>query len=56
MKITIRDVGKDYGPVRALDAVDLDVASGELLALVTLGLKSLLEWRHGDELAALRGR
>jgi len=27
-----------------------------LLALVTLGLKSLLEWRHGDELAALRGR
>lgn len=26
-----------------------------LLALVTLGLKSLLEWRHGDELAALRG-
>ncbi len=34
MKITIRDVGKDYGPVRALDAVDLDVASGELLALL----------------------
>ena len=27
-----------------------------LLAPVTLGLKSLLEWRHGDELAALRGR
>ncbi len=34
MKITIRDVGKDYGAVRALDAVDLDVASGELLALL----------------------
>ena len=27
-----------------------------LLAFVTLGLKSFLEWRHGDELAALRGR
>jgi sulfate transport system permease protein len=26
-----------------------------LLAFVTLGLKSFLEWRHGDELAALRG-
>jgi sulfate transport system permease protein len=26
-----------------------------LLAFVTLGLKTLLEWRHGDELAALRG-
>jgi sulfate transport system permease protein len=25
-----------------------------LLAFVTLGLKSFLEWRHGDELAALR--
>jgi len=27
-----------------------------LLAFVTLGLKTLLEWRHGDELAALRGK
>jgi len=27
-----------------------------LLALLTLGLKTFLEWRHGDELAALRGR
>ena len=27
-----------------------------LLAFVTLGVKSFLEWRHGDELAALRGR
>ena len=26
-----------------------------LLAFVTLGLKTLLEWRHGDEQAALRG-
>jgi len=26
-----------------------------LLALLTLGLKTFLEWRHGDELAALRG-
>jgi sulfate transport system permease protein len=24
------------------------------LALITLGLKSFLEWRHGDELAATR--
>ena len=23
-----------------------------ILALVTLGLKSMLEWRHGDELRA----
>jgi sulfate transport system permease protein len=27
-----------------------------LLALLTLGLKTFLEWRHGDELAALRGQ
>jgi sulfate transport system permease protein len=27
-----------------------------LLAFVTLGLKTLLEWRHGDELAAVRGK
>lgn len=27
-----------------------------LLAFVTLGLKTLLEWHHGDELAALGGR
>ncbi|MBS0583827.1 MAG: sulfate ABC transporter permease subunit CysW [Proteobacteria bacterium] len=27
-----------------------------LLALITLGVKTFLEWRHGDELAALRGR
>ncbi|MBL6752587.1 MAG: sulfate ABC transporter permease subunit CysW [Nevskia sp.] len=26
-----------------------------LLAFVTLGVKSFLEWRHGDELAAVRG-
>jgi sulfate transport system permease protein len=26
-----------------------------LLALLTLGLKTFLEWRHGDELAALGG-
>src|SRR5690606_33072076 len=26
-----------------------------VLAFVTLGLKSLLEWRHGAEIAALRG-
>ena len=26
-----------------------------LLALLTLGLKTFLEWRHGDELVALRG-
>ena len=26
-----------------------------LLAFVTLGLKTLLEWHHGDELAALKG-
>ena len=27
-----------------------------LLSLLTLGLRSFLEWRHGDELAAMRGR
>jgi len=26
-----------------------------LLAFVTLALKNFLEWRHGDELAAVRG-
>jgi len=27
-----------------------------LLGFATLLLKNFLEWRHGDELAALRGR
>ena len=26
-----------------------------LLGFVTLALKNFLEWRHGDELAAVRG-
>jgi len=34
VKITIRNVGKHYGAVSALEAVDLDIASGELLALL----------------------
>lgn len=34
MNLTIRQLGKDYGSLAALDAVDLEVASGELIALL----------------------
>ena len=34
MEITIRDLGKNYGDVAALRGIRLDIASGELLALL----------------------
>ena len=34
LPITVRHVAKSYGPVRALDDVDLDIASGEFLTLL----------------------
>ncbi|MES2670426.1 MAG: sulfate/molybdate ABC transporter ATP-binding protein [Pseudomonadota bacterium] len=34
MNLTLRQLGKNYGAVAALDAVDLDIASGELIALL----------------------
>jgi putative spermidine/putrescine transport system ATP-binding protein len=34
LPIAIRQVAKSYGPVRALDNVDLDIASGEFLTLL----------------------
>jgi sulfate transport system ATP-binding protein len=32
--LTLRGLGKRYGPTRALDGIDLDVAAGELVALL----------------------
>jgi len=34
MNLTLRQLGKRYGAIAALDAVDLDIASGELIALL----------------------
>jgi len=34
MQISIRQLSKSYGSVAALNAIDLDIASGELLALL----------------------
>src|SRR5437763_4154504 len=34
LPITVRQVTKSYGPVRALDHVDLDIKSGEFLTLL----------------------
>lgn len=34
MNLTLRQLGKNYGAVAALDAIDLDIASGELIALL----------------------
>ena len=55
MTITVHDIEKSFGRYPALNGVSLEIAEGELLALlalVTLVAKSLLEWRYGDELAA----
>ena len=54
MAISIQDIHKSYGRYPALNGVSLEVEPGELLALVTLGAKLFLEWRHADELAATR--
>src|SRR5438270_8162240 len=34
LPITVRQVTKSYGPVRALDHIDLDIRSGEFLTLL----------------------
>ena len=34
MKIALHDVSRRFGPFAALDRVDLDIPSGELLALL----------------------
>src|SRR5512135_2817688 len=34
LPITVREVSKAYGPVRALDRIDLEVRSGEFLTLL----------------------
>ncbi len=34
MNLTLRQLGKNYGAVAALEAADLDIASGELIALL----------------------
>ncbi len=53
MPLQIELLYNDPGAYSAAFAVASLLA---LLGFVTLALKNFLEWRHGDELAALRGR
>jgi len=53
MPLQIELLYNDPGEYSAAFAVASLLA---LLGFVTLALKNFLEWRHGDELAALRGR
>jgi len=53
MPLQIELLYNDPGAYSAAFAVASLLA---LLGFVTLALKNLLEWRHGDELAALRGK
>src|SRR5262245_7335347 len=53
--VTLRNISKHYGPVRALDDVSLDVAAGELVALLgpsgcgkTTLLRSVAGLEHPD--------
>jgi sulfate transport system permease protein len=51
MPLQVEILYNDYQFVAAFAVASLLA----LLAFVTLGLKSFLEWRHGDELKAVRG-
>ncbi len=53
MPLQVELLYNDAGAYSAAFAVATLLA---LLGFVTLALKNFLEWRHGDELAALRGR
>jgi sulfate transport system permease protein len=53
MPLQVEILYNDPGAYSAAFAVASLLA---LLGFVTLALKNLLEWRHGDELAALRGK
>jgi sulfate transport system permease protein len=53
MPLQVEALYSDPGEYSAAFAVSSLLA---LLGFVTLALKNFLEWRHGDELAALRGR
>jgi sulfate transport system permease protein len=53
MPLQIEALYNDPGEYSAAFAVSSMLA---LLGFVTLALKNFLEWRHGDELAALRGK
>jgi len=56
MSLVIEKVQKRFADFEALKGVNLTAPDGAflaLLALVTLVLKSLLEWRFGGELRAL---
>ena len=54
MAIEVKNIVKKFGAFSALDGVDLKVANGELLALITLVAKTILE-RHLDEGQTPRG-
>ena len=57
MSVTVENLVKEFGVTPALHGVSLEIKGGELLALlalVTLAVKTALEWRFGDELASNR--
>ena len=47
MSIEIRNISKRFGNFVALDNINLDIPTGELVALAVLMIvaKSLIEWR-----------
>ena len=45
VSIEVRNLVKKFGSFKALDGVDLKVNDGELLALITLVAKTILERR-----------
>ena len=56
MSLIIDSVAKRFGRFPALAGASLTAPQGAcvaLLALLTLAVKSLLEWRYADELAAV---
>ena len=55
MSIEVRNLQKRFGATVVCDRLCLTIASGELVALLTLALKSFLEARHGAELARSHG-
>ena len=45
MSIEIKGINKQFGAFTALNDINLDVETGELLALLTLVVKTFVEWQ-----------
>ena len=56
MEIRLEQISKQFEGFAALKPTTLHIPSGQLVALLTLGLKLWLERRHGEALAIRAGR